>query len=138
MSKNTSNLVNSIDQILEILKYKNPKNYKRLKEVIDRNIPIEPYQANLLFLNRGYGKTYMSFIMMAQLIQEMPKKEILLTKEGFYDYNFDPRNYDPDIINNRLWNDWLREFKKFLEEFYPEFKISFKSVGELIIKKENK
>ena len=117
-------MVCSVTDVMRVLERCDAKGYKNLKDVIDRNIPIEGYQANIMYLNRGYGKSFMSYILVAQkcmeLLNTMPKVSV-----GSPHSDINPAAYDIDIGNiHRYMQLWCEAFRVFIIEYYPELCIN--------------
>lgn len=104
--------------------------------VMKRNIPYEPYQLAMMFMNgRRTGKSFMAYGLVAErcleLLKEFSYVHICL------DYNDvrgnDVRSiliagyWDRDIEGQQLFNDWINRFKHFLDEYYPELRVDRKS-----------
>lgn len=134
-------MINDMNTILEILQMHGDN---RLQETLDRGIKLEPFQANLLFLKRGYGKTYMSYIEVANGILKFMndyKKDSAIVGDninGFEKSDFNPILYDTDILNKNMLRYWIQGFETFLKEYFKEFTIEYKNRYALIITKENK
>ena len=113
-------MICSVTDVMRVLERCDTKGYKNLKDVISRNIPIEGYQANIMYLNRGYGKSYMSYILVAQrcmdLLNTIPKVSV-----GAPHSAVNPAAYDIDIGNiHRRMQLWLEAFRVFITDYYPE------------------
>lgn len=104
--------------------------------VMKRNIPYEPYQLAMMFMNgRRTGKSFMSYGLVAERCLEL--------LNGFsyvpicLDYNdvrgSDVRSiliassWDRDVKGQQRFEDWINRFKHFLEEYYPELRVDRKS-----------
>lgn len=60
-----------MEAVLTVLSMKDKKAYSEAKAIIDLGIPIEPWQINLMYLQRGYGKTFFSYSVAAvKLVRE--------------------------------------------------------------------
>ena len=135
-------MINDMNTILEILQEHGDD---RLQDTLNRGIKLEPFQANLLFLKRGYGKTYMSYIEMAndilQHMNDYNKDYVIIgesTEISKKHVDFNPIMYDTDIINENMLSHWFSGFAKFIKEYFKEFTIEFKDRATAIITKENK
>jgi len=133
-------MIKNIDKILEILEIQGDN---RLKDILSRGIKLEPYQANLLFLKRRYGKTFMSYTLLASDILEYLKENntaiigmsSTISKKHI---DFNSIFYDPDITSQNIHKSWLFGFKEFINKYYKEFNIIKESQDSITIKKEDK
>ena len=135
-------MINDMQTILEILDMQGDN---RLKDTLARGIDLAPFQANLLFLKRGYGKTYMSYIEMAndilKYMNDYGKDSVIIgesTEISKKYVDFNPIYYDTDILNHNMLRNWLMGFEAFIKEYFKEFTIEFKDNITAIITKENK
>lgn len=133
-------MLNDMDRILEILEIQGDN---RLKDILSRGIKLESYQANLLFLKRGYGKTHMSYILLANDILEYLKEANTAIIGMSSDISkkhvdFNSIFYDPDIINQNTHRSWLFGFKEFINKYYKEFNIIEESKDSITVEKEDK
>lgn len=98
----------------------NPKQYNLLMDVISRDIPLTGFQANLMYLNRGYGKSWMSYIHVAQkCMSHLKDNKTVSVGDSRSDIN--PNIYDIDIRGKyqRLQH-WINCFEVFAKDYYPE------------------
>lgn len=117
-------MICSVTDVMKVLERCDVEGYNKLKDVIDRNIPIEGFQANLMYLNRGYGKSWMSYILVAQQCMEILDKHDEVTV-GSRSAIINPAYYDIDIsTNHRRMQTWLEAFRLFIDEYYPDMKIN--------------
>lgn len=117
-------MICSVTDVMRVLERCDAKGYKNLKDVIDRNIPIEGYQANIMYLKKGYGKSHMSYILVAQkcmeILDTVPKVAV-----GSQHSDINPAVYDIDIgISHLHIQLWLEAFRVFIPEYYPELCIN--------------
>jgi hypothetical protein len=113
----------SVVDILNILKEVDTNKYNQLKMLIDKDIPLSGFQANMIFLGRIYGKTYMSYIKASLSVIEMLKEKdkVRVGADGSDVCGF---NLDPDCNTYRRQESWIAGFTAFIEEYFPELKIN--------------
>jgi len=113
-------MCHTVQDVLKILEHLgDEKNYKRLNNIIKANIPLYGYQANLLFLKRSYGKTYMSYCLaFTQLKEALEDKDTVIIGE-------DILPQDPDLIeaNSFRIQEWFKGFKEFIEQYYKSVEL---------------
>ena len=105
------------DDVLEYLRTTESSNYILLKELIDRDIPIEYFQANLMYMKRGYGKTWMSYCMVASDLYQK-----LQTKES-YPVSFESTRLDKDCTTHARKQEWLRQFSEFIAKYFSDIEL---------------
>ncbi len=120
----------------------NLKNLQALRDLEMRGVRLTPTQANLMFFGRRYGKTFMSYCLIAETMREMFNYQsvVLVGFAVWSEHHINPKNYDPDlikydhVINKKIWMDG---FLDFLAKHFPEFEViekkqlmvSFKTKG---------
>ncbi len=106
----------------------NLRSLQRLQDLENRGVRLTPIQANLMFFNRSYGKTFMSYCMIAETMREMFNCQLMVLV-GFNvwsEHHINPKNYDPDLIkydheiNKKIW---MNGFLDFLAKHFPEFEV---------------
>ena len=111
--------------------------------VMRRNIPYEPYQLAMMFMNgRRIGKSFMAYGLVAESCLELlvGANTIFIfpdyaSTEGYSNaLKVIIRGYDSDVIGQQRFNDWINRFKDFLGEYYPELRVDMQS-GNYIVRK---
>lgn len=111
--------------------------------VMKRNIPYEPYQLAMMFMNgRRTGKSFMSYGLVAERCLELMKEfSYVIVCHNFDDVRGESpksiivaRYYDRDIESYQRFEYWMNKFQDFLEEYYPELRVDRKS-GQYTIRK---
>lgn len=106
------------------------ENYNKLKDIIDRDIPIDEFQANLITHSRGYGKTYMSYMNAAwNILQQLENRERVDITDGL-------AYLDPDATTYERKRSWMYGFIDFIEEYYPEINLKQERVNHYVATKE--
>ena len=100
-------MIESIENVGSLLRMSGSSNSEDLQMLLDHDVPITGMQANLMFLNRGYGKTFMSYCF--AYIQLLKKGEINLEQIAGMK--------DPDVgtQHSRIRN-WQHGFLSFLQD----------------------
>jgi len=139
--------INDMNEIREVLKInddiKGEDNFSKLEDILSRGIPLEPYQANMIFLGRGYGKTHMSFIESIMRIKDKLKsiknnKDIYQISIGIYaDNDMIAGGIDSDVISINMKKAWLDGFSNFLNKYYKDLKFKRKENKLTFHKKDN-
>jgi len=101
--------------------------YKDLLNFEERGIQLTPMQANLMFLNRGYGKTFMTY---CELLKENRMKE-------YFKINIDDaeRDEDSQILRHTGKLDWLKGFIYFMKQYGKDFSIQNQKSTEVNFEK---
>lgn len=103
--------------------------------VMRRNIPYEPYQLAMMFMNgRRIGKSFMSYGLVAErcleLLKEFSYINICLDHTEVRGVNIKSilivGSWDRDIEGQQRFADWINRFKHFLMEYYPELRVDRK------------
>ena len=115
-------MIETTAEVLAVLKQTGKaEQAKFLEDVMKRDIPLHGYQANLLLLNRGYGKTHISYLRaMYVAIEDIEK----------HGHHLLERTYDQDANNVARRQVWFKEFAIFIGLYYQEYKIDhYNSMG---------
>jgi len=132
-------MIDTVNNVLETLKKADSREYNRLKLLVDRNVPIEGFQANLMFLRRGYGKTWMSYCLVAtEIVEQLRDKEKVSV--GDRDSDISISIYDTDLISHNRKQQWIHIFKDFINTYLSDdvFIIKNESSGKCLIFKKKK
>lgn len=100
----------SIDEMVDHMEKIGHKNTTILKYMIAKKIPMEEFQANLMFFKRGYGKSWMSYILVYA--------DMLNSNKDIFDIR--PK-YDMDANEPQRKRTWLVQFDRFMEKYGDEF-----------------
>lgn len=109
--------------------------------VMKRNIPYEPYQLAMMFMNsRRTGKSFMSYGLVAERCLELLKEFSYVTVCGdignvrgdeVRGVNIKSiiiaRYSDRDIDGYQRFEYWMNKFQDFLREYYPELRVDRRS-----------
>lgn len=104
--------------------------------VMKRNIPYEPYQLVMMFMNgRGTGKSFMSYGLVAeQCLASLKEFSYIAICNNFDSVGgISPKSiivahyHDRDAEGHQRFEDWIRRFKEFLSDYYPELRVDRKS-----------
>jgi len=125
-------------EILSILEQTGHENAGKLKYILDHNIPIEDFQANLMFLQRAYGKTYMSYInKFLDLVEHFKYSTSIYTIE-ILKSGSNKNIKDKDLHTTQLKLFWLRGFCDFLIGLYEYgITVNFKIISNNTIEISN-
>ena len=115
-------MVESVYDVLDVCKNTNSKMYDRLSMLMEKKIPLTGFQANLLTLNRGYGKTYVSYFkVIFNVIDMLEERDFVTVGEvgsSIYAFSFDP---DCDMENRKI--QWIYGFCNIVNKYFPELYI---------------
>jgi len=123
-------MIDTTDEVLAILK-RDPskaKHCEMIKSIIERNIPVEGYQINMQYLNRGWGKTWMSYVEMgARMLYELKEKEEFVVEHIG----------DPDCTTHNRRQTWLKEYQGFVDKYFSDDVelLKYKSSGNKLVYK---
>ena len=120
-------MIDTTQMVLDMLIKQGNPNAKKLSILMERDIPIEGYQANLMYLQRGYGKSFMSYCMAAaeawSFLQTNDKYEIRY-------FN------DPDATTIRRKQEWKELFNRFMDEYFPDLEVDRHNSGRVTVLKK--
>ena len=117
-----------LSRLEEILLNNDPDGYEEYKNLLKRGIKLTAMQMNLMFLNRAYGKTFMSYC--ALMIGAKNKEEFTIDFDSenkiSNEDNLTSHCLDPDLKkHNKMENKlhYLDGLCEFVCEYYPEYTI---------------
>jgi hypothetical protein len=126
----------TINEIREILERTDEDALARLDSLVNRGIELTPMQLRLMFLPRGYGKTFMS---MCNLMTSMEEHEEFMVSFNELINTRIPSIIPEDIdlngsvIKNK---DYIMNLINFVNKYYPEYSIIKKDTQTIILNKK--
>ena len=114
-----------IEAIQEALRSPNQDGYRQLRDLLSRGIKLEAYQANLMFLGRGYGKTYMSYCLAAEeCIDLLGTKELVTIGKIDSDILIMDVDFNTTPMTRR---NWFEGFERFCKVHFSELEVKTKN-----------
>ena len=107
--------------------YTGKDTFKKMVDLERRGVVLTPMQANLMFVKRGYGKTFMEY---CRVLAENSTREYFTVSTKTAE-----RDEDSHYLSIHGKMDWLRGFRDFMEKYGKDFKVRNERQIEIVYEK---